>query len=188
MMSLIEKNVTHYDSITGEITTDKTITEYEQRISNEPPYIKLYTDDLSSLFGLCISTSSVLFCLVSMSSFNGEIIINKHIKERIASRIGAKKTDKGLFSISAVNKALTDLVNVNIIMRVDTGVYQLNPNYFARGKWKDVYQKRQSFKMTITYKDKGKKGSREIVTEQFGADVVQLFPEPENSEIEAERG
>ncbi len=181
-MSLIEKNVTHHDNLTGEITVDKTITEYEQRLPNEPPYIKLYTDDLSGLFGLCISTSSVLFCLVSISSYNGEIIINKHIKERIASRIGAKKTSKGVFSISAVNKALTELVNVNIIMRVDTGVYQLNPNLFARGKWRDIYEKRKDFKMTITYSNKGKNGKREIVTEQLGGDVVQLFPEPETAQ------
>ncbi len=47
----------------------------------------------------------------------------------------------------------------------------------AKGKWKDIYKKRQSFKITITYKDKGKTGSREIVTEQVGADIIAFKTE-----------
>ena len=56
----------------------------------------------------------------------------------------------------------------------------LNPNLFARGKWRDIYENRKSFKMTITYTDKGKDGKREIIIEQLGADIVQLHPELDN--------
>ncbi len=35
-MSFVEKNTTHFDNLTGEITHSQTITEYEQRIPNEP--------------------------------------------------------------------------------------------------------------------------------------------------------
>lgn len=181
-MSLVEKNITHFDSLTGEVTHNQTVTEYEQRIPNEPPYIKLYTTDLSNLFKLPAGTTSVLICFVTIADYQGIIALNKYLKDSIAERMNAKSGKDGKPSNSVVNKAITELLNKGIISRIGSSTYQLNPNYFARGKWRDIYQKRKSFKMTITYKDDGKGGIREIVTEQFGADVVQLFNNNENTE------
>ena len=70
------------------------------------------------------------------------------------------------------------MIKAEVISRVGdagSGIYMLNPNLFARGKWSDIYQQRKSFKMTITYKDDGKDGIREIITEQSEADIIQLF-------------
>ena len=176
-MSLVERSTTHFDMLTGEMTYHQTVTEYEQRIPNEPPYIKLYTTDLSNLFKLPAGTTSVLMCFVSIADYQGVIVLNKYLKDSIAERINAKPAKNGKPSNSVVNKAITDLLNKGIISRIGSGTYQLNPSYFARGKWRDIYQQRKSFKMTITYKDNGKEGIREIITEQFGADVIQLHPE-----------
>lgn len=174
-MSLIEKNTTHIDKLTGEVTHNQTITEYEQRIPNEPPYIKLYTTDLSNLFKLPVGTTSVLMCFVTIADYQGVIALNKYLKDSIAERMNAKPAKNGKPSNSVVNKAITELLNKGIISRIGSSTYQLNPNYFARGKWRDIYQQRKSFKMTITYKDDGKEGIREIITEQSEADIIQLF-------------
>jgi predicted transcriptional regulator len=175
-MSLVEKNTTHFDNLTGEITLSQTITEYEQRIPNEPPYIKLYTTDLSNLFKLPAGTTSVLICFVTIANYQGVIALNKYLKDSIAERMNAKPAKNGKPSNSVVNKAITELLNKGIISRIGSSTYQLNPNYFARGRWRDIYEKRRDFKMTITYKNNGKGGIREIVTEQLGADIVQLHP------------
>lgn len=174
-MSLVEKNTTHIDKLTGEVTHNQTITEYEQRIPNEPPYIKLYTTDLSNLFKLPVGTTSVLMCFVTIADYQGVIALNKYLKDSIAERMNAKPAKNGKPSNSVVNKAITELLNKGIISRIGSSTYQLNPNYFARGKWRDIYQQRKSFKMTITYKDDGKEGIREIITEQSEADIIQLF-------------
>jgi hypothetical protein len=184
-MNYVEKHTTHHDKLTGEVTHNSTTVSYENKIPSEPAYIKLYTDDLGNLFGLSLTASNVLLCLASMADYAGEIIVTKGVKTRIANRIGAKITKTGKPSLSGVSNALTDMIKAGIISRVGdvgSGIYMLNPNLFARGKWKDIYEKRKDFKITITYSDKGKNGKREIVTEQLGGDVVQLFPEPETAQ------
>jgi len=181
-MSLVEKKTTRFDTLTGEVTHSQTITEYEQRIPNEPPYIKLYTTDLSNLFKLPAGTTSVLMCFVTLADYQGVVALNKYLKDSISERMNAKPSKNGKPSNSVVNKAITELLNKGIISRIGSSTYQLNPNYFARGKWRDIYEKRKSFKMTITYKDDGKNSIREIVTEQLGGDVIQLFPDSETAQ------
>jgi hypothetical protein len=78
------------------------------------------------------------------------------------------------------------MIKAGIISRVGeagSGLYLLNPNLFARGRWRDIYQKRKSFKMTITYKDDGKEGVREIVTEQRDADVIPISGNDDSSNV-----
>ena len=176
-MKYLEKQTTQVDNLTGEITQDITTISYENKMPSEPSYIKLYTDDLSHLFGLSLSASNVLLCLVSMADYSGEIMVTKGVKERIAKRIGAKITKTGKPSLSAINNALTNMIKAGVISRVGdagSGIYLLNPNLFAKGKWKDIYQQRKDFKMTIIYKNNSTNGEREIKTEQLGADIVLI--------------
>ena len=142
-----------------------------------PPYIKLYIDDLSNLFKLPTGTTGVLMCFITLADYQGIIALNKYLKDSISERMNAKLTKNGKPSNSVVNKAITDLLNKEIISRIGSSTYQLNPNLFAKGKWKDIYKKRKDFKMTITYKDNNKKGVREIKTEQLGADIVPIQKE-----------
>lgn len=179
-MKYLEKQTTQIDHLTGEIIQDITTMSYENKMPSEPSYIKLYTDDLGHLFGLSLSTSNVLLCLVSIADYSGEIVVTKGVKERIAKRIGAKITKTGKPSLSAINNALTSMIKTGIISRVGgagSGIYLLNPNLFAKGKWKDIYQQRKDFKMTITYKEGDKNGVREIKIEQVGADIVPIQKE-----------
>jgi hypothetical protein len=177
-MNYKEKNTTHIDNLTGEVMYSETLVEYEKKLPNEPAYIKLYTDDVGSLFGLSASATNVLLCLASMADYESEVVLTRGVKERIAHKIGSKKNDSGKPSLSAVNNAITDMIKAGIISRIGdagSGIYQLNPNLFARGKWRDIYYKRKDFKLTITYKNDGTERKREVITEQIGADILQ-FP------------
>lgn len=175
-----EKSTTMIDNLTGDVLRDETLVEYETKLPNEPPYIKLYTTDLGNLFKLPVGTTGVLMCITSMVDYQGVVVLNSYFKEGIALRLNTKKGKNGKPSISVVNKAITDLLNKDIMSRIGNSTYQLNPNLFARGKWRDIYQQRKAFKMTITYTHDENGGKREIVTEQRDADILQ-FPTAESN-------
>jgi hypothetical protein len=176
-----EKTTMMIDKSTGEVLHNQTLVEYETKLPSEPPYIKLYTTDLGNLFRLPAGTTGVLMCLVSMADYGGIIALNKYLKDSIAERMNAKPSKNGKPSNSIVNKAITELLNKEIITRIGSGTYQLNPNLFARGKWRDIYEQRKAFKVTITYSHDENGGKREIVTEQRDADMLQ-FPASKSTE------
>jgi hypothetical protein len=165
-----EKNTTMIDRLTGEVLRDETLVEYETRLPNEPPYVKLYTTDLGNLHGLSPISKNVLFCLMTMVDYDGEILLPRGRREKIAKELNS--------SSGAVNNAITEIAKAEIIVREGSsgsGVYKLNPLYMARGKWRDIYEQRKAFKVTITYTSDENGGKREIVTEQRDADLLQ-FP------------
>ena len=172
-----EKTTLMIDKSTGEVFRNETLVEYETKLPSEPPYVKLYTTDLGNLFRLPVGTTGVLMCLVTMADYNGVIALNKYLRDSIAERLNAKPSKNGKPSNSIVNKAITDLLNKEIISRIGSSTYQLNPSLFARGKWRDIYEQRKAFKVTITYTSDENGGKREIVTEQRDADIVK-FPPP----------
>ncbi|MDD5228812.1 MAG: hypothetical protein PHN45_01790 [Methylococcales bacterium] len=181
-----EKTTLMIDKSTGEVFQNETFVEYETKLPSEPPYIKLYTTDLGNLFRLPVGTTGVLMCLVTMADYSGIIALNKYLKDSIAERMNAKLSKNGKPSNSIVNKAITELLNKEIISRIGSGTYQLNPNLFARGKWRDIYEQRKAFKVTITYSHDDNGGKREIITEQRDADVLQ-FPEPKSTEEDLQK-
>lgn len=97
-----EKNTTTIDKLTGEVLSDETLVEYETKLPNEPPYIKLYTTDLGNLFRLPVGTTGVLMCIASMVDYQGVVVLNGYFKEAIATRLNAKKSKNGKPSISVV--------------------------------------------------------------------------------------
>jgi hypothetical protein len=173
-----EKTMMIIDKFSGELLKDETIVEYETKLPSEPPYVKLYTTDLGNLFKLPVGTTGVLMCVASMVDYQGVVVLNGYFKESIARRLNSKLSKNGKPSISVVNKAITELLNKEIISRIGSSTYQLNPNLFARGKWRDIYEQRKAFKLTITYSHDENGGKREVITEQIGADILQ-FPTTE---------
>lgn len=175
-MSYTQKQTTHINHLTGEVLHSETIINREEKLPTEPAYIKLYTDDLGNLYDLSPIAKNVLLKLMTMTDYDGEILLPNGKREQFATEL---KT-----TIGSVNNAITEILKSELISRKggrNSGVYILNPTYMAKGKWKDIYKKRQSFKITITYKDKGKTGSREVVTEAIGADVISLFDKAEET-------
>lgn len=165
-----EKTTLMIDKSTGEVFRDETLVEYETKLPNEPPYVKLYTTDLANLYGLSPISKNVLFNLMIMVDYDGEILLPRGRREKIAKELNS--------SLGAINNAITEIVKAEIIAREGSsgsGVYKLNPVYMARGKWRDIYEQRKAFKVTITYTNDENGGKREIVTEQRDADLLQ-FP------------
>ncbi|MEI7795797.1 MAG: replication/maintenance protein RepL [Methylococcaceae bacterium] len=165
-MNYKEYTTRNINDITGEMTYSSTVVSYESKLPNEPAYIKLYIEDIGRLCDLTRGEIRVLVKLVARVGYDGKVLLPLGVKRAISEELEC--------SLSAVSNALTALTNSGIIARIDGGVYGLNPNYFARGKWRDIYEQRKSLRITIDYTDDGGEGKREIITEQIGADIIQM--------------
>lgn len=138
------EKTTTIDSETGQI-----IEETNSVVSNlkeaEPPFIKLYIEDIGRLKELSPSTVLVLGSLVRNMSYSGLMFSIKPIKEMIMK-------DTGL-SYPSVRNAFVQLANKNILIRKARAVYLIDPNLFARGSWKDI----KKLRLVIDYHPNGTK-------------------------------
>ena len=122
-----------------------------QTIHNqEPPFIKLYIQDLLYLSDMPKGLTNVTYALASRSTYanprNNEeglmIILNPYIKEQICKECNYK-------NVRSLNNDITKLVKGNIIKRLGTSTFQLNPYIFGKGEWKDI----DNIRMTWGYND-----------------------------------
>lgn len=127
---------TMVDYTTGEITEKQEITQIKKGI--EPNYIKLYIKTLLTFKELPKTLNPILIEFLNHMSYanieneyGGQLIyVNADMKKSIAKRLNLK--------IDSVNKGLFALNKNGIFKRVGTGTYQVNPNFFGKGEWKDV--------------------------------------------------
>jgi hypothetical protein len=149
MGSIIEKREQHVDSKTGEIIHDKTNVISFTHLPNEPEYIKLYLNDLGGLCKLSDGQRSILLYMAACSGYDGVIMLPLGQKARIANTANC--------SISAINNAINTFCKNKILKRLDVGLYELNPDYFARGKWREIRERRKAFYTKITYTPNGER-------------------------------
>ena len=142
-----EKVVKTLDSKTGELVTETK--EKVVQLHREPPYVKMYLDDLAAILNLSAGCKGLLYGLMRQMNYDGIITITKSTRERLAASIGVKET--------AVKNQITTLCKKGIIKRVGTGEYEANPYLFAKGDWSDIRKRRASFKLEIRYTENGEK-------------------------------
>lgn len=166
------------DAQTGEVL------EMEQSIGTrtiykqEPPYIKLYLQDILYLNDVPKSLTNVMYALLNYVTYadqeNGMCIpLNGFIKQQIREKCGMDNP-------RTLNNALSKLVKGNILKRIGSGTYQLNPYFFGKGDWKDIANIRatwsydiingRTFQTAITYKEQAQNGQR---TAQDGQGTAQ---------------
>ena len=121
-------------------------------VESEPPYVKLYLDDIVMLHDLPKSCSDVLFALIKNSmTYSNTLIINNYIKDEVVKMLGYK-------SRQSVSNAITKFIKADILRRISSGVYTLNPHLFARGAWKDIQCMRSEWlHLNISYDGRGKR-------------------------------
>ena len=114
-------------------------------LSKEPNYVKVYLDTVLIFKDISKSLNPVLFEFLKYMSYanihdstGGQIIfVNKTMKEVIAKSSNV--------TIKRVDQAITQFVKSDIFKRVGTGTYQVNPNIFGKGDWKDIKKIRATF-------------------------------------------
>lgn len=123
-----------------------TVTQYHSvtRISDEPEYIKVYLDCVLTLKGLQKGLNVVLLELLrgmtyaQSDMYGGQVVmVNKFVKEGISHKLG--------ISIKRIEQAITQFVRADLLRRIATGVYQVNPNIIGKGDWTQIKKLRVEF-------------------------------------------
>jgi len=131
------------------------------RVPVEPPYIKQYIEDITYLSHVP-TAAPVLDQLVRWMNYDNEIPISASVKRRIAEALGIKQRQ--------IEYLIKDLVDANILARVDRGLYKANPYLFARGTWTDILKMREksadefSVFLNIKYGKNGRQFVSKVVT------------------------
>jgi hypothetical protein len=116
---------------------------------NEPPFIKLFIDDIARMYQLPSETP--LLELIRLLNWDNQIILNSAIKRQIISRVGYK-------SVAVLNNYLSKCVSKGVFRLIDTGIYEANPELFGRGSWPEIKNKRlDEFWLKINYDEMGNK-------------------------------
>jgi hypothetical protein len=136
-----KKEIINYE--TGEITQEENLIHIKN--SQEPNYIKLYIDCLLCLKELSKTFNPILLEFLKHMSYastsdniGGQIIyVNSLMKKNIAKRLN--------ITVKRIEQGITQFVKSNIFKRIGTGTYQVNPDFFGKGEWKDIKNIKANF-------------------------------------------
>ena len=109
---------------------------------SEPNFVKFYVDNLDDLFKITNTSKNILIALIGMCNYDNIIDLPNGKRKQVMSKLD--------ISYAQLDNGLRDLVKKNIISKQSMGVYLLNPMYFGKGSWKNVYEIRQE---TVLNKD-----------------------------------
>ncbi|MBG9533515.1 hypothetical protein ABE48_20710 [Bacillus thuringiensis] len=99
----------------------------------EPDYIKVYLDNIMFLAEISGWISKIMYKLIKSVSYANKgqfIIVNAGYKRILAKNLGIKP--------QSVTNAINHLIKKGILIRKESRVFLLNPQYFGKGEWKDI--------------------------------------------------
>ena len=126
---------------TGEIISSETLTT--KMIAKEPPHVKIYLEDIARINGLPPAASKVLNLLIQNMGYNNMVPMLKPFKQVVCNSINIK--------MNTLEKVIKDLEKASILHRFARGLYILDPNLFAKGKWENI----QKLRLIIEYDSQG---------------------------------
>lgn len=150
------------DKETGEIVSTKIETEkivYEK----EPPFIKLYIDDIVLLNRLPEGVAGVLYDIVSNMGYNNLYIAHQTLKEISCQKLG--------LSLNTYNQYVSKLKSTGILIAMKgRGLYLVNPKLFAKGEWKDI----KNLRLAIDYDTSENSNGKKIISSNIAEQIKQL--------------
>lgn len=126
---------------TGEVIESTTQNVFQ--LPSEPPYVKLYLDDLCVLINVSDSLKTFLLSLLRRLDFEGYILLSPRSRKEIAANLN--------IADQTFRNRLNELCKKDLICRMSTNEYQVNPLYFGRGEWRKICMQRQAFQLRVTY-------------------------------------
>jgi predicted transcriptional regulator len=149
LKQVVRQKVTEtVDHTTGEVY-QKT-TENVSYLPTEPPFVKVYLDDIAKLYGLPKAGSSLLHALLRKMDYEGIITLVSSSKQRIANELGIKS--------QTIDNNIQALLKANILKRAGRGEFMFNPALFAKGEWKNIYKQRNKYiELTVIYSNDGER-------------------------------
>jgi len=162
-------------------------TEIDKTINwgKEPNYVKLYLDDILYLSDLPKGYNSILYAFIKEMGYGNKLVLNAALKRMIAKDVG--------LGVSSVNNALSKFVKGQLLKRIDTGIYLVNPQLFGKGEWKDISKIRLTAKYDLKGRtimaeiernsDKGKEAQKKAFDEKYRDNQQDDSEEMENLDV-----
>jgi hypothetical protein len=116
----------------GEMSSTERI--IEQVYPSEPNFIKFYVDRLEDLFKISNTAKNVLMSLLKLTNYDNIVDLPNGKRKLIMETVD--------ISYAQLDNGLRELIKNNVISKQATGVYIINPNYFGKGAWRNVYEVR----------------------------------------------
>jgi hypothetical protein len=135
--SEVTRNV---DFKTGEITQEEITTK--SFAEGEPDFVKLYIKDIIRLKDLPPAADKVLLEIIGQMGYKNVFPAYAPIKRIMCQTLN--------MTMNTLNKSITQLHSKGILIRVEKGVYLVDPDLFARGRWEDI----KSLRLVIEYDTK----------------------------------
>jgi len=113
----------------------------------EPPFVKVYLDAILYLNDLPKGLNGVLLALLKRMSYASDeqlIFVSAGMKDMIAKELGV--------GVQHVSNAIHQFAKGEVLYRIGTGVYKVNPHLFGRGDWADI----SAIRMEIVFDNNGK--------------------------------
>ncbi len=148
-IAVYEKREQLVDNNTGELLLDTTSFEEVNRGISEPPYMKVYLEDLGAFKRLTAGEVKILVYVAATVTYEGEIFLPMVIRRRIAESADCK--------VQSVTNAIHTFLAAGILKRVESTIFALNPDYFAKGAWRVIREQRKAFQSITTYYPNGAK-------------------------------
>lgn len=131
------------DNKTGELKESTELNVFS--VPKEPAFIKMYIADMLYLKDMPRGLNPILHILLKNIQWgSNQLILNSSLKKRMAKEINLK--------VGTIEKALTQFVKAEILIREDKGIYTFNPFLFGCGYWEDI----KEIRTTITYTLEGR--------------------------------
>lgn len=129
----MEKKRTYQSHVRTTATDDGEVIRQEidiyKIVSGKDSFMRVFLEDISGCLKITRADDfKVLLSLWKRSEWNtGRVVIIRSIKDQIAKEIGDGKSGQ------VVSNSIARLHKLNILIREDTGIYYLNPDYFFKG-------------------------------------------------------
>ena len=115
-----------------------------EELFKEPPFIKLYLDDLSRLNGLTSVQRTVLNMVMKYASYGNELVVTKKTRDIILK--------EGNIALGSFKNALSVLVQKELLYKGSKrSIYVINPLLAFKGRIGD------RAKLIITYNELGER-------------------------------
>ena len=135
------------DFQTGEVKSE--VIQQNFKAQSEPEYVKMYIKDLCAIKGVADADQALLRQLLAKLDYEGYVTLSPRSREVMCNTLN--------ISAKTLRNRLTRLSKSKLIKSTSTNEYMVNPQYFARGQWKDVCEQRRKFELVISYsEEKGK--------------------------------
>lgn len=131
------------DNKTGKELSNKTLLRTVTKLIPEPPFVKMYLDDICNLMVCSDPSRKLLSCLLSHMDYENRVVLIKETKEIISKCSG--------MTLSHISKSISELKSKSVLIPIGRAYYLVNPKYFGKGQWLNIHELR----LSIVYNKEG---------------------------------